>query len=106
MPMKRATGLATPLQVVDRGADDVDARIRVVDPVDWNLVDAQAAALGQDEQLGVEEPAVVADVVEQAGQRGGAHGLEAALGVGESRVQRGVEDAVVGARDQLALWSA
>ena len=30
-----------PAQVLDRGADDVDARVGVVDPVDRHLVDAQ-----------------------------------------------------------------
>ena len=53
------------LEVVDRGADDVHARVGVVDPVDRHLVDAQAVAAGEDEQLGVEEPAVVADLREQ-----------------------------------------
>ena len=56
-------------QVVDRGAHDRDARVRVVDPVDRHLVDPQPAPLGEHEQLGVEEPAVVADVVEQPRQR-------------------------------------
>ena len=70
-PMKRATGpasarRATPLRSSIAVRDDVDARVGVVDPVDRHLVDAQAAALGEHEQLGVEEPAVVADVVEQA----------------------------------------
>ena len=57
------------LEVVDRGADDVDARVRVVDPVDRHLVDPQPAPLGEHEQLGVEEPALVADVGEQRVER-------------------------------------
>ena len=93
-------------QVLDRGAHDVDARVGVVDPVDRDLVDAQAAALGEHEQLGVEEPAVVADVVEQAPGRRRRHGLEAALRIGEARAQHGVQQAVVGARDELALGAA
>jgi hypothetical protein len=36
-------------QVVERGADYVDARVGVIDPVDRDLVDAQAGALGEDE---------------------------------------------------------
>ncbi len=51
-----------PAQVVERGADDVDARVGVVDPVDRHLVDAQAGALGEDEELGVEEPGLVLDL--------------------------------------------
>ena len=63
-------------------------------------------ALGEHEQLGVEEPAVVADVGEQAPGRGRRHGLEAALRVGEARAQHGAQQAVVGARDELALGAA
>jgi hypothetical protein len=37
-----------PAQVLDRGADDVDPRVGVVDPVDRHFVDAQAGALGKD----------------------------------------------------------
>ncbi len=93
-------------QVLDRGAHDVHARVGVVDPVDRDLVDAQATALGEDEQLGVEEPPVVADVVEQAPGRRRGHGLEAALRIGEARAQDGVQQGVVGARDELALGAA
>ena len=50
-----------PAQVLERGADDVDARVGVVDPVDRHLVDAQAGALGEDQELGVEEPGLVLD---------------------------------------------
>ena len=45
--------------------DDVDAGVRVVDPVDRHLVDAQAVVLGQHQQLGVEEPALVLDQRQQ-----------------------------------------
>ncbi len=94
------------LEVLDRRADDVDARVGVVDPVDRHLVDAQAAPLGEDEQLGVEEPGVVADVGEEAVERVAADGLEAALRVGEAGAQRRVQQAVVAARDDLALRAA
>ena len=49
-----------PAQVGERGGDDVDPAVRVVDPVDRHLVDAQPGPLGQHQQLGVEEPAGVA----------------------------------------------
>ena len=75
-------------QVVERRAHDRHARVRVVDPVDRHLVDPQPAPLGEHEQLGVEEPGVVAHLVEQAGERLAPDGLEAALGVGEARAQR------------------
>ena len=94
------------LEVVDRGADDGDARVRVVDPVDRHLVDPQPAPLGEHEQLRVEEPALVADVGEQRVEDLAADRLEAALRVGEAGPQRGVEDPVVAARDQLAPRAA
>ena len=56
------------LEVFDGGGDDVDPGVRVVDPVDGHLGDAEPVALGEDEQLGVEEPVVVLD--RRAGARG------------------------------------
>ena len=76
-----------PAQVGHRGGDDVDAAVRVVDPVDRHLVDAQPGALGEDEQLGVEEPAGVLDERQQLAGDVGADRLEAALGVGEPRAR-------------------
>ena len=81
-------------------------RVGVVDPVDRHLVDAQAAALGEHQQLGVEEPAVVAHLSSRPSSDVAANGLEAALGVGEARPQRRVQQAVVGARDELAVRPA
>ena len=43
-------------QVGEGGADDVNAGIGVVNPVNGDFVDTQPGALGEDEQLGVEEP--------------------------------------------------
>jgi hypothetical protein len=94
-----------PAQVVERDADDVDAGVGVVDPVDRDLVDAQAGALGEDEELGVEEPGLVLDVGEECLDRRGPAGLEAALGVGKAAAQAEVEEAVVGPRDDLAPGS-
>ena len=94
-------------QVVQRGADDVHARVRVVDPVDRHLVDAHALALREHEQLGVEEPALVAHGRQQPARRVGADRLEAALGVREARAAAtACSSAVVAARDQLALGAA
>src|SRR5439155_19728228 len=46
----RAAGRKSPhaAQVFDRGRDDVDARVRVIRPVDGQLVDAQTGALRAD----------------------------------------------------------
>ena len=78
-----------------RSCDDVDARVGVVDPVDRHLVDAQAVALGQHEQLGVEEPALVLDSRQQLARDVGADRLEAALRVGEAGAQRRAQEQVV-----------
>jgi hypothetical protein len=64
-------------------------------------VDAQAGALGEDEELGVEEPGVVLDRGHE--QPGGvaANRLEAALGVREPRPEGEVQEPVVDAGDEL-----
>src|SRR5438094_7615524 len=51
----------TPRRSSIAGRNDVDARVRVIQPVDGQLVDAQAGTLGADQQLGVEEPVAVHD---------------------------------------------
>ena len=93
-------------QVVERRADEVDAAVRVVGPVDGHLVDAQAGPLGDHEELGVEEPGVVLHEGEQLARRVPADGLEPALGVAEPRPQRLPQDQVVAARDELPLRPA
>ena len=96
MPLRSATAVA----------DDVDPAVRVVDPVHRHLVDAQPAALGQHQQLGVEEPAGVLDQRQQPVRHVGPDGLEAALGVGEPGGQRAAQQQVVAAGDELALGPA
>ena len=71
-----------------------------------HLVDTQAAALGEHQQFGVEEPAGVRDMRQQPLGDVGADGLEAALRVGKARGQRGLQDQVVAARDDLTLGPA
>src|SRR5439155_2551164 len=46
-------------EVLERRRYQLDPRIRVVDPVDGNFVDAQAGPLSRDEQLRVEEPGLI-----------------------------------------------
>ena len=79
---------ADTLEVGGGGGDDVDPTVGVVDPVDGHLVDAQTAAFGEHQQLGVEEPSGVGDVGQQPARDVGADGLESALGVGEASRQR------------------
>ena len=94
------------LQVADRRAHDVDPRVRVVDPVDRNLVDPQTDPFGDHQQLGVEEPAGVGDQREQLTGDVSAHRLEAALGVGESRTEHAAQQQVITARNEFALRAA
>ena len=56
---------ATPRRSPSAVRDDVHAGVGVVHPVHRHLVDAQPGALGEDEQLGVEEPAGVLDERQQ-----------------------------------------
>ena len=83
------------LEVVGRGLHDVHRRVRVVDPVDRHLVDPQPGPLGEDQHLGVEEPAGVLDQRQQHLRDIAPDRLEAALGVGEAGLQRAAQDQVV-----------
>ncbi len=89
-------------EVVQGGAHEVHPAVGVVGPVDRHLVDPQAGALGEHQELGVEEPRLI---LHQGQQRGGgvrADRLEATLSVAETGGQRRVQQQVVGARDHLA----
>ena len=103
---QRATEPSHSAQVGKRGTDDVHPGIRVVHPVHRHLVDAQASALGQHQQFGVEEPARVAHQWQQRASDIGPHRLEPALRIGEPGKQGAVQDQVVAAGDQLPLGSA
>jgi hypothetical protein len=95
-----------PAEVGHRGADDVHAAVGVVDPVDGNFVDAQPAALGQDEQFGVEKPGVVLHKREQVRGDLAADGFESALGVGEAGEQGVAQHQVVAAGDEFSFRPA
>ena len=56
----------------------------------------RAVALGEQQELGVEEPPVVLDRGKQARRDVAAHGLEAALRVTDTRGQHRAQDQVVG----------
>ena len=75
---------ADALEVSRSGRDDVHPAVRVVHPVHRDLVDPQAAAFGQHQQFGVEEPSGVGDVGQQALRHVGPNRLEPALRVGEA----------------------
>ena len=90
-------------QVGSDGGQDVDPAVRVVHPVDRHFVDAQSALLGENQELGVEEPAGVLDERNEPGSDVGADRLEAALGVGEPGTQGSAEQHVVPAGDELPL---
>ena len=89
-------------QVLPGGADDVDPGIGRVDPVHRDLVNAQPAPLGQDEQFGVEEPPRVLHHGQQLLRHVGAGvRLEPALRIGEVRRRRPPQNQVVAPGDQL-----
>ena len=70
---------------------DVDAGVEILDPVDGNLVDSKAVALGEQQQLRVEEPAVVDDEWQQSLHDVTTARLEPTLGVGEARAEAEVD---------------
>src|SRR5215203_4997747 len=73
--------------------------VEVFDPIDRNLAYAQAALLGQQEQLGVEEPLAVLDLRQELLCNAALDRLEAALGVGEVVAEEDLYKEVVAARD-------
>ena len=103
---ERAEHAGRALEVAPGGARDVHAAVGVVDPVDRHLVDAQAVALGEQQQLGVEEPAVVDHRGHQPAGDIGTHRLEPALRVAHPGGHDRAQDQVVGARDEFALRRA
>src|SRR5207237_4742573 len=66
-------------------------RRRVVHPVDGDLGDLQAVVLGEQQELGVEEPVLVLDLREQPAGDVGPHRLEAALRVAELGAGHGLD---------------
>src|SRR5580700_1407377 len=82
-------------KVGERGSRYVDTRVRVLDPLHGNLLDAHAGTLRDDKQLGVEEPSLVAHDRHELVRDLRAHRLEPALGVAKARVQQRTEDKVV-----------
>ena len=93
-------------QVGQRGGDDVDARVEVVDPVHRDLVNAQPGPFGQHQQLGVEEPAGVPGQRQQNPRRIAPDRLETALRVREARPHQRAQQEIVTARDELPLGPA
>src|ERR1035441_6740086 len=88
-PVARATLQARdPLEIIDCGAHDVDARVGVLDPAHRYLADRERVALCEVKQLGVEEPTVVLDQRQQGTNNLASGGLEAALRVAESGAER------------------
>src|ERR1700676_925514 len=94
-----------PAQIGERGAWNVHPRVRVLDPFHGDLLNAQASTLRDDEQLGVEEPSLVANHGHEIARDLRAHRLESALGIAKAGVQHGAQQKVVCARDSLALWA-
>jgi hypothetical protein len=91
------------LDVIECGATHIDPAVGVIDPVDRDLVHAQAVPPREEQQFGVEEPLVVLDHREQALRDVAAYGLETALCVTHWSREHDPQQRVVGARDELPL---
>ena len=92
-----------PDQVVDHGARDVHGGSEVLDPIDWDLLDALTAAQPEDEELRVEEPLVVASRRNERPAGIVGHELEAALMIVERAVEEPSDERVEGPGEDFSL---
>ena len=94
------------LDVFPGGAQDADTGVGVVGPGDGDANDFEAALLGDEQQLCVQEPGVVYDVGQDALGGLAGDGFEAALGVGEAAAEHELNEYVVAAGGDLSLEGA
>src|SRR5207253_4208277 len=98
---ERAAQAPEPGQVARDRRHELDARVEVLDPVDGHLVDPHAVPLGEEQQLGVEEPAVVGDEWQEVPGGVGPERLEPALRVREAGAEAGPDEQVVTAGEDF-----
>ena len=82
-------------QVRHRCPDDIDTRVRIVDPVDRNLVDPQSGPFREHEQFGIEKSGAIAYERQKLPRPVSPDRLEATLSIREARPQLEVEQSVV-----------
>ncbi|MGC4054018.1 MAG: hypothetical protein QM757_33455 [Paludibaculum sp.] len=102
-------GFADPpdsFEVVPGGAQDLHAAVVILVPFHGNVGDAQALLFREGEHFRVEKPGLVANLGHNGLNGGVAHRLETALGIAEFRSERGADDLVVDAGDELAQHGA
>ena len=88
---------------LDAVAKVADAGALVVAPGDGDFFNVVAAAQGDEEDFGVEAPALDALQLEDGLRGGAAEGFEAALGVGEGEAHDHARDEVEAAAEELAV---
>ena len=93
-------------KVVEHGLGDVDGRAEVLDPLDRDLVHAEALLVGQDQEFRVEEPLRVLDLRHEDFLGRAGEALEAALRVGEAGIEDRADEEVPSAREYLAVPAA
>ncbi len=91
--------------VLHRRRHDIDPGVRVVRPVDRNLMNTETVTFGEQQQLGVEEPVVVLDRGQEGTGHVGPDRLEATLGVPEGRPEGDPQHPVVTTGDDLPFRS-
>lgn len=95
-----------PFEILPGRLTDLHPTIGVVGPGDRQFFDLVALSVGNQQQLGVEEPGRVLHERDDLVDDAPSDPLEAALGVAEADTVGYLDDQVVGAGDQIALEAA
>src|SRR5215210_7391056 len=91
------------LHVLQRGRGYIHPAVEVLDPVNRYLRNPVAPLLGQEQELGVEEPLVVLHPRQELLRHAALDRLKAALRVREAVAEHRLYEKVVAPRDQLPL---
>ncbi|GGH93221.1 hypothetical protein GCM10007170_13590 [Arthrobacter liuii] len=103
---QRTSDANHPAKIIQGSLFDVDPAIGVINPVDRDFVDPQPRAFSDDQQLSIEEPAVIFHMREQTLSDVGPYCLKSALRIGEPDLHRPAEQEVIGARNKFPLRTA
>ncbi|MCY1241033.1 hypothetical protein D9M72_539130 [compost metagenome] len=93
-------------KIGERGLEKVHTGVATVGPVHRDLVYAESASFGQDQQFGVKEPCGVGRVRQDVPGNICTDSLEAALRVAETRTHQRMQQKVVAAGDESPPRSA
>src|SRR5580693_4575949 len=95
-----------PAEIGGRGTPDVDPRIHVFHPVNWDLVDPQAVVFGEQQEFRVEEEPVVTDLLDEGSRDLRPGRLESTLRVRDRGPHPPPQQQVVRTGDELSLEPA